>query len=200
MSRRAYAPIVGARTTRIIDRVIDRIDDPTLRRIRRRRHRHVGIAAGFTENGDLIVHTAKARVQPAVVKRPITVDEGVHRATGTVAPQQPVPAGEGLAEPLEPTPKASGRVVRVVQVNLYFAKSRATEGRQAIEVLRTVNLERREKRVLRRHPVGVRQPGYAPGILRQPSADSAAFGREVRSPNVRLEVIGDAQHDVDYAS
>src|SRR5206468_1185733 len=89
-----------------------------------------------------------------------------------------------------------GRVLVVMQMDLDLAKPRPAQTRQRVEILLLVLLDRKKERVARRPTVAVLEGAELPGILLDPGGDALPTDLDARLTRLRLEVIGDAENDV----
>ena len=74
--------VVGFGPHRVIDRIINAVDCPSLCRVWCRWHGEIGIAAGLAENVELVIDAATAPVRSSVIKGPVAMNEGVDDLPG----------------------------------------------------------------------------------------------------------------------
>ena len=64
---------------RIINRIIDAVDCPSLGRVWSRGQGEIGVTTGFAQDPELVVDPATTPVGPRVIEGPVTVDETVEK-------------------------------------------------------------------------------------------------------------------------
>ncbi len=125
--RRRHSGVMRLGTTGIVLRVIDAVDRRRLGSIRRRREREVGIATGFTQNRQLVVHSTPAAIGPRVVERPISVDESVGDLATLVSLQETMAIVQCPLEPLQSLAKILGSVAIMMQMNFDLPMARVAQ-------------------------------------------------------------------------
>ena len=194
-----HAAVVGTRPFRIVDGVVDRVDGAALRRIRRRRHGEVGVASRLAENRDLVVDAADLGARAAVVERPVPMDEPVGGISVSGPAEQTVSGGQRVAKLAQLHAHVVGGVVAVMKVDLHLPHLAGAEIGQRVDDLRPVDFERRKEAVLRRLAIRVAKRRQ-PRVVTNPPCDTAVLSGVVGVPVIGLEVIGNAEQDIDGCS
>ncbi len=150
------AAIVRFGPRRIAHGVIDAVDLARLRRRRKRRQSEIGIASRLAQYVEFIVDAAAASIRPRVVQRPITVNEAVSQFARVPIPrQQSVPLGQEVLEGQQLVAQSFGGVAVVVQMNLDFAETGATQLGHTVHVFGFVFILRDEETMARRASIAV---------------------------------------------
>ena len=106
---------------------------------------------------------------------------------------------EAIAGFQQRPPEVLGGVVVVVQMDLDLTVARAAEPGQGVEVLGIVLLDGVEERVARRPSIAVAKLLEPLGIMADPFLDAHPSDFLVDISRLGLEVVGDADQDVDRA-
>src|SRR5271157_278825 len=192
------APIVRAGLLRVIDRVVDAVDLPRLGGAGGGGVGEIGITTRLAQHVELVVHPAPAAVGSRVIQRPVPVDEPEGRLAGPpIAGEQSMTGSQAIAGFEQRPPEVLGRVVVMVQVDLNLAVARAAKPGQRLDKLRFVLLDRIEEGVPGSSPVAVAAIPEALGIVAHPSLDARACYIVRGVPHAGLEVVGDADQDID---
>ncbi len=146
-----------------------------------------------------MVDAAPSPIGPTVAQRPIPVNESVRQFTRlTVRGEQAVLFGEEVFVIVQNVAKLGGGFAFVVQMDLDFAETFSAQFIQAVEELGFVVFERVEERMARRSAVAVLK-FVEFWVFDLPPLDSAAGDAHRRSTDLGLEMVGDAQKDMEIA-
>ena len=191
--------ILRARAAGPIGGPVDAIDDRRLRGARRGRKGEVGVAAGFEQDRNLVIDAAMPAVGPGVAQRPVAVDEAEHhRAALTIARQQAVAIGQNFLGFEQARPQVLRRVVSWCRWISTSPKPARHSCRQRVEIFRLVIFDGVEEGVARRPAVAVAKAAELPRILLDPGGDAGPAGFQVRLARRRLEMIANAQENVNF--
>src|SRR5207248_3335203 len=115
---------------------VEAVEPARLRHIGSGGKGEVGVAAGFPQHTQLIRDAAPATVGPAVVERPVAVNEAVDQLAGrAVSGEQVMAGGERFLELQHRMTESVGAVAVVVQMDLDFTEAAGAQFRESVEIV-----------------------------------------------------------------
>ena len=126
------------------------------------------------------------------------MDEAIGDVAGRAVPcEEAVPVRQGFLEGEQLPAQVIGRVAVVVQMDLDLAIAGAAQLGQAFEVFRLVLFDGKEEGVARRPAIAIAETAELPRKLAHPFVDAPQAMGIVGTVRFRLEVVGEAQQQVD---